>query len=49
MIIDDFMANGEAMRGLCDIVNAAGATLVGIRCAVEKGFRAAATGCGPRV
>ena len=25
LIIDDFMANGEAMRGLCDIVNAAGA------------------------
>ena len=39
LIIDDFMANGEAMRGLCDIVNAAGATLVGIGCAVEKGFQ----------
>ena len=39
LIVDDFMANGEAMRGLCDIVNAAGATLVGIGCAVEKGFQ----------
>ena len=39
LIIDDFMANGEAMRGLCDIVDAAGATLVGIGCAVEKGFQ----------
>jgi xanthine phosphoribosyltransferase len=39
LIIDDFMANGEAMRGLCDIVAAAGATLVGIGCAVEKGFQ----------
>ena len=39
LIIDDFMANGEAMRGLIDIVNAAGATLVGIGCAVEKGFQ----------
>lgn len=39
LIIDDFMANGEAMRGLCDIVNAAGATLVGVGCAVEKGFQ----------
>ena len=39
LIIDDFMANGEAMRGLCDIVTAAGATLVGIGCAVEKGFQ----------
>lgn len=39
LIIDDFMANGEAMRGLCDIVNAAGASLVGVGCAVEKGFQ----------
>ena len=34
LIIDDFMANGEAMRGLCDIVTAAGAELVGIGCAM---------------
>ena len=39
LIIDDFLANGEAMRGLCDIVDVAGATLVGIGCAVEKGFQ----------
>lgn len=39
LIIDDFMANGEAMRGLCDIVKGAGATLVGVGCAVEKGFQ----------
>ena len=39
LVIDDFMANGEAMRGLCDIITAAGATLVGIGCAVEKGFQ----------
>ena len=39
LIVDDFMANGEAMRGLCDIVEKAGATLVGIGCAVEKGFQ----------
>lgn len=39
LVIDDFMANGEAMRGLCDIVTAAGATLVGIGCAVEKGYQ----------
>ena len=39
LIVDDFMANGEAMRGLCDIVEAAGASLVGIGCAVEKGFQ----------
>ena len=39
LIIDDFMANGYAMRGLIDIVNKAGATLVGIGVAVEKGFQ----------
>ena len=39
LIVDDFMANGEAMRGLCDIVTKAGASLVGIGCAVEKGFQ----------
>lgn len=39
LIIDDFLANGEAIRGLCEIVEAAGATLVGIGCAVEKGFQ----------
>ena len=39
LIIDDFMANGEAMRGLCDIVKEAGAELVGIGIAVEKGFQ----------
>jgi xanthine phosphoribosyltransferase len=39
LIIDDFMAKGQAMQGLCDIVSAAGAELVGIGCAVEKGFQ----------
>ena len=39
LVVDDFMANGEAMRGLCDIVEKAGAKLVGIGCAVEKGFQ----------
>jgi len=39
LVVDDFMANGEAMRGLCDIVEKAGATLIGICCAVEKGFQ----------
>ncbi|MBQ3072782.1 MAG: xanthine phosphoribosyltransferase [Oscillospiraceae bacterium] len=39
LVVDDFMANGEAMRSLCDIVSASGATLVGIGCAVEKGFQ----------
>ena len=39
MIIDDFLANGEALRGLVDIVNQAGAELIGIGIAVEKGFQ----------
>lgn len=39
LIIDDFMAKGNAMQGLIDLVNAAGATLEGIGIAVEKGFQ----------
>lgn len=39
LILDDFMANGEAMHGLIDIVEQAGAELVGIGCAIEKGFQ----------
>jgi len=39
LIIDDFLANGEALRGLVEIVDQAGAELVGIGIAVEKGFQ----------
>ena len=39
LILDDFMANGEAVRGLCDIVRQAGATVAGIGIAIEKGFQ----------
>ena len=39
LIIDDFMANGEAARGLCELVTQSGATLVGVGIAVEKGFQ----------
>lgn len=39
LIIDDFMARGEAMQGLIDIVKQSGAELVGIGVAVEKGFQ----------
>lgn len=39
LIIDDFLANGEAVRGLMDIISQAGATLVGVGIAVEKGFQ----------
>ncbi|MEA4971477.1 MAG: xanthine phosphoribosyltransferase [Candidatus Pelethousia sp.] len=39
LIVDDFLANGEALRGLCEIVEQAGAELVGIGVAIEKGFQ----------
>ena len=39
LIIDDFLANGQAIRGLVDIVKQAGAELLGIGIAVEKGFQ----------
>lgn len=39
LIVDDFLANGEALRGLVEIVEEAGAELVGIGVAVEKGFQ----------
>ena len=39
LIIDDVMAKGYAMRGLIDIVQKAGAQLMGIGIAVEKGFQ----------
>ena len=39
VIIDDFLANGKALEGLIDIVNQAGAEVVGCTCAIEKGFQ----------
>ncbi len=39
LVIDDFLANGEAMRGLIDIIREAGAKLAGVGIAVEKGFQ----------
>ena len=39
LIIDDFLANGKALEGLIDIVNQAGAKVVGCTCAIEKGFQ----------
>ena len=40
LIIDDFLANGCALKGLISIVEQAGATVEGIGIAVEKGFQA---------
>lgn len=39
LIIDDFLANGSAALGLIDILYAAGASVVGIGIAIEKGFQ----------
>ncbi|NCB04275.1 MAG: xanthine phosphoribosyltransferase [Clostridia bacterium] len=39
LIIDDFLANGKALEGLCAIVSAAGAAVAGIGIAIEKGFQ----------
>ena len=39
LIVDDFMAKGYAMQGLLEIVEQAGAELVGVGIAVEKGFQ----------
>lgn len=39
LIIDDFLANGEALKGLIDIVEQAGAKVAGIGIAIEKGFQ----------
>lgn len=39
LIIDDFLANGCALRGLIEIVKEAGATLEGAGIVIEKGFQ----------
>ena len=39
LIIDDFLANGNACLGLIDIVNQAGGQVKGISCAVEKTYQ----------
>ena len=39
LIIDDFLADGEALRGLIDIVNQSGATIAGAGICIEKAFQ----------
>ncbi|KAB7788463.1 xanthine phosphoribosyltransferase [Bifidobacterium cebidarum] len=39
LLIDDFLANGKALRGLIELCEEAGATVEGIGIAVEKGFQ----------
>ena len=39
LVIDDFLAKGNALHGLIDILNQAGAKLAGCAIAIEKGFQ----------
>lgn len=39
LILDDFLAAGKAVNGLVNIVGQAGASLVGVGIAIEKGFQ----------
>lgn len=39
LIIDDFLANGQALKGLIKVVKDAGATVVGAGIAIEKAFQ----------
>lgn len=39
LIIDDFLAKGQALMGLIDIVKQSGATLAGCGIVIEKGFQ----------
>ena len=39
LLIDDFLAKGNALNGLMDIIAQAGASLAGCAIAIEKGFQ----------
>ncbi len=39
LIVDDFLADGQAMSALIDIVHQAGAEVVGCGVAIEKGVQ----------
>ncbi len=39
LIIDDFLANGQAVQGMMEIITAAGANLVGAGIVIEKTFQ----------
>jgi len=39
LIIDDFLANGEALKSLISLIKDAGATVVGAGIVIEKGFQ----------
>ncbi len=39
LIVDDFLANGNALKGLIDLCQQAECEVVGCACAIEKGFQ----------
>ncbi|WP_085507657.1 xanthine phosphoribosyltransferase [Thalassobacillus devorans] len=39
LLIDDFLANGQAVSGMVDIIKQAGASLAGVGIVIEKGFQ----------
>lgn len=39
LIVDDFLANGQAAKGLIDIIEQAGAEVVGVGIVIEKAFQ----------
>ena len=39
LLVDDFLANGQALHGLIALVQQAGATVAGAATAIEKGFQ----------
>ncbi len=41
LIIDDFLANGQAVLGLMELARQAGANVIGVGIAIEKGFQKA--------
>ena len=48
LVIDDFMATGQALNGLVDMLEEAGAELVGVGIAIEKGFQPGGAGLRAR-
>ena len=39
LIVDDFLANGQAAKGLLEIIGQAGAKVAGIGIVIEKSFQ----------
>lgn len=48
LIVDDFLASGQTVDALADLVLASGATLLGIGCVIEKSFEGGRDLLAPR-